>query len=243
MSFSIDTIKKLNPVKQVNISDNTFTRGINHLSNLEVSKKYLWNIRFLPNLTHIVPIDFIESFPVIDFDLEEANLDTLSREIFMSTYKVPLRSKERTLKLTFFDNSYNAVFDWFKDWINVDILNNGDFISCINDNHARVGLWSNGLPVYGSVEPTRKIIIEKLGNDQSSISTQVLTIFPEGDIVFNGSSESGLNVYTMNFVIVDDGMSTTKQGVSENLIATGVSNITDSILNIDSTNLPINGFL
>ena len=229
MGLSLDTIKKLNPVKSINGIDNignALKGGLTHLSSIEFSKKYLWRVRFWPYLSHIVPVDFVNDFPLVDFDLDEANLETYSREFFMSNYKIPLKSKEQMLKLTFYDNLDNALFEWFKDWINIDILNNGNFISCIDDSHARKGVWSNGTPAIGNVEPVRKIIVDKLYEDLTVQSTQIFTIFPEGDLVFNGSSESGANVYSINFVIIDDGKKTVG-GISQNIINTVGSNILD----------------
>ncbi len=255
MTYSLDSIKKISSITSVTDALNLLQGGVTLLSNMDFSKKYLWDIKFLDILSHKLPSDFLKSFPIVDFDLEDAKLDTFSREFFMSTYKVPLKTSERTLKLTFYDNVNNDLFHWFKDWINIDILNNGNFISCINDRHSRKGTWSNGKTVSGKVEPIRKITISKLANNLKPITTQTLVIFPEGELVYNGASESNVNIYTMNFVIVDDGSKTTDSsawqdtvkgalGISRNIFGTaGTTSAMDNILNIDSSKMDIGNFL
>lgn len=217
MKKSSFSLKSVNPIKQIdNIKSYTdpsiiFSRGIDYLRNIEFSKQWLWNIRVFPDPWAVItlPPQFIINFPAADFSFDEAKLGIFARDFYINNYRVPASAAERTFSLTFYDNNANDIFNWFKDWINIDILNNGNFISCLGDDHARTGsAFNNGLPVVGNVRPARKFVIEKLDNSQKVITTEIITVFPLEGITFKGTSESGVNVYSMDFVIIDDGAQT-----------------------------------
>jgi hypothetical protein len=256
MGFGLDTLKELNPIKQLNDVTSyanpatKLANDIKRLTSIDFSRTYLWRVRFLPidgtgsAVSHIMPPDFINGLPITEFDLEEAKVVSYNREFFMNTFKIPLKSSDRFLNMTFMDNVNHELYHWFKDWINIDILNGGQFISCVNDTHDRaVSTWSNGLPTYGKVSPTRKIFIERLAPDQTVAYSQTLTIYPEGTLIFRGASDSGTNVYSLSFVVIDDGEPKEFFSLSNPLFTSAASSSLDKVLNIATPKLDIGDFL
>jgi hypothetical protein len=88
--------------------------------------------------------------------------------------------------LTFFDDSNNTILNWLREWINTTILNNGQYVSVLED----------------SIKPVQ---ILKLNQQRDIIQTTSYYVFPEGQIVYNGDSDSSPQQYSVNFVITGRG--------------------------------------
>lgn len=184
--------------------------GIGQLRSVEYAKKYLWEVSFggkgpdsLPP-----PAPFAEFFPAIDVDMDEATLNPYQYDQYMSQYEVPHTSEARSITITFNDNDDNALFRWISDWINIDILNHGHFISALLDDHRVVSSRdpdSPGTDSFGDVRgvmPLRKMKLSLLSPGRSKVLTRSFLVFPKGKLVFNGSQQSAAQTYTITFVIV-----------------------------------------
>lgn len=187
--------------------------GIGQLRNVEYAKKYLWEVSFGGNGEHVLPppSPFTNFFPATDIDMDEATLDSYKYEQYMSTYEIPHKTSSRYLNLTFNDNEDNVIFKWLSDWINIDILNFGHFMSALLDDHMIVdpqdprNALRYGTDTFGEmrrVVPLRQVKISLLSSNRTKVLTRTFLVFPVGKLPFNGNQASQAQSYTMSFAIV-----------------------------------------
>lgn len=182
--------------------------GVDQLRSVEWGRKYLWAVKFL-DTTATLPDPFKEFFPASDVEFPVGSLDSFSFDLAQSAYKIPQRGQIKQMSITFFDNINGSLLKWFKDWIEIDILNFGQYVSCINDDHAifeyEGGRTADSFGVKRKVAPIRTIQVEQLKpNLEPTGLTYILKVYPEGEINFVGSSASEATTYTVNFVIVGE---------------------------------------
>ena len=178
--------------------------GMDRLRAVEWGRKYLWAIKFLErpvSIGSIPPEPFNDYFPASDIDLEIANVDSHPMSFGQKDYKIPIRSGTKQLSITFFDDTNSTLLKWMRDWIEKDILNDGNFVSCLYDSHEITDSFGK----RRSVAPYRTVEIVQLTPfmEETGIRYE-LEIYPEGNINFNGASQSEATTYTMNFVIVGE---------------------------------------
>jgi hypothetical protein len=207
--------------------------GIGQLRSVEYSKKYLWEVSFggRGNDALPPPAPFADFFPAIDVDMDEAILDSYNYEQYMSTYEIPYKTQAKGINITFNDNEDNAIFKWMSDWINVDILNHGHFISAILDDHMIVDKKNPnalGVDSFGNsraVKPLRKMSLSLLSSGRSKVLTRNFLVFPKGKLSFNGSQASAAQTYSMSFVVVsqlDDSINNDKAAFLDKLKAASI---------------------
>jgi hypothetical protein len=188
-------LQYLNIEKQLRDALGQNEYGINQLRNVEWGKKYLWSVRFMDEKP---PAPFNEFFPATDITIPEAILENYIIEFGQDSFKIPHKTNAKDLSITFFDDSKRTLLTWFKNWVEIDILNNGQYVSCLLDDHLRtVGL--------GRVKPVREIEVFLMDNSNEKIkeTKAVYKIIPEGTIEWSGSSASEIPMYTVNFSVVD----------------------------------------
>jgi hypothetical protein len=200
------TLKNLNP-KQILKDVVGLDNNVNDmLRSIEWDKKYQWRIKFVPwgnSIGNIalsalnIPPQFLSFFPVSDIDVDLATVTTHTQEYFMSNIKVPLGTQSRSIRMTFYDDVNATLRLWFENWMNVDILNCGLFTSCLYDSHKR----QKG---FGNVQPVRKIMVEKLNEEMTTLFFNFYDVFVEDSFSWNGSNDSAPQMYTVSFVIVKD---------------------------------------
>jgi len=177
-----------------------FLNTQDQLREIEWGKKYLWDIKF-----EDAPEPFDEFFPAADVDESKARLETFTLERYITNIQIPHRTAIRNIRLTFFDDQDNTLVDWLDDWINRKIFridsNSGFQISSV-----------------ASLEESVKLVqLLKFSSDRVSlIEGGIISywVFPEGELIFNGSSSSDAQTYTQNFIIV--GQSGQKASFVEN---------------------------
>jgi hypothetical protein len=181
--------------------------GIEKLRSVEWAKKHLWALKFIEGNDN-PPAPFDQFFPAIDVEVGEASLDSFSFDLGDNSFKIPQKSTVREMRITFIDDENLTIFNWIKNWIRIDLLNNGKYISAINDDHPRVS-------GQGNVKPVRQVQVTKLkssrfpsifppSNFNSRQIVNTYAVYPEGVLEFSGSSESGAQIYTVSFVIVEE---------------------------------------
>jgi len=160
-----------------------FLNSLEQLRNIEWGKKYLWDVKFegAPN-----PFDVF--FPAADVEETRARLEVFQFERYLDSLRIPLRRNNglRNLRLTFFDNQDNTLVNWLDDWINRLVFSNGQIVR----------------PVASI---TKTVTLLKLNAQKEQIEATTYRVFPEGEIVFNGSSSSDPQSYAVNFIIVGSG--------------------------------------
>ena len=183
--------------------------GIGNLRFTEWGKKYLWDVKFdIASRTVRDELGkFKDFFPASDVEVLTANIDSLPFDLHLSAFKIPQKSEIKDITLTFYDDEANTLFRWFSDWMNLDILNNGNFISALNDDH-RISEIEPGLTdSFGSdreVWPIRAMQIRRLDSMMKPISQNTYLVYPEGQLTYNGSSASEAVIYTLKFIILGE---------------------------------------
>lgn len=163
-----------------------FLNNIDEIRSIEWGKKHLWDVRFEAQEGELVE-PFNRWFPAIDIDDEVANLTSYQFEAFTRSYKLPQRTQSQSVRLTFTDTAAHDLFEFFNVWINETI-----FASEGTTHYVRT-----------LTESVRLLQIARLNAQREEIGglTRSLWVYPEGPLVFNGSSSSDPNNYTIELVI------------------------------------------
>lgn len=158
-----------------------FLNSIDNVRSVEWGRKYLWDVKF-----DGAPKPFDEWFPAVEIDEELATLQTHSVEGYLSSYDIPLRSGQHNLKVTLEDDEDNVLSQWFADWINKEILH------LDNPTGSHVSTLSSSVKLFHLI---------KLNSRRESIQASDYWVFPKGTIVWNGTSQSGSQQFSVNLVI------------------------------------------
>lgn len=179
------------------------SEGIDNLRGISWGKKYLWAVTFLEPKA---PTPFESFFPASDIEITDSLIESFVFEQGQSTFRAPQKTNARQVSITFYDDIDGTLFKWMSDWINLDILNNGKYVSCLLDDHKPEGDRLVNFQQGNRVWPVRKIQFCKLGNGLDPIkgTEQILTVYPEGELQLSGSSGSEACVFTVAFNIVGD---------------------------------------
>lgn len=151
--------------------------NIEQIRSVEWGKKYLWDVKFQG-----APTPFTDWFPAVDVDEGVASLNSYSFNSQMSTHKVPMGSSLKEVKLTFYDDESQTLINWIRDWINIEILNNGEFVSTLD-------------------KCVKLLQVTKLTSQRTILQTASYHVYPEIDLAFNGSSHSDAQLYTVPFIV------------------------------------------
>lgn len=171
--------------------------GITAVRSIEWDKKYLWIVDFVDMKP---PKPFNEMFPVSEISLPFAELETETVDLGITSMDFPLRTTPKEITVTFFDDETRTLLKWFSDWINLDILNYGQFVSGMKDDHLAVEDDSFG--ERRKVVPMRSIRLAMLDASREEVSAYTFWVFPKGRIEFNGAQASEAQSYTLTFSIV-----------------------------------------
>lgn len=160
-----------------------FLNNIEQIRQVEWGKKYLWDVKFDDPLRSL-PAPFDEWFPAQDVEDNVANLESYQFEGPISSFKVPRKSSVKDVKLTFIDDAAFTLFTFFEEWVNLVIFNDDLFVSTLS-------------------ESVKTLQIIKLNAQRQIVSgkTRTLLVYPEGPIIFNGSSTSDPQNYSIPLVI------------------------------------------
>lgn len=160
-----------------------FLNDINQIRQVQWGAKYLWDLKFVdPLKTLSSPWD--QWFPAQDVEDNTAMLETFTVEAAMSTYKVPIKSQQTDLKVTFVDDAANSLYNFFDYWINDTALKRGKHVATLSEVVKIVQIVR--------LTPERKIITNQVRS---------LWVFPEGPLTWNGGSTDDAMNYTVSFVI------------------------------------------
>lgn len=196
-----------------------YLNNVNQIRQVEWAKSYNWDIIFYDSAaspTERIAEPFDNWFPAIDLEENTANLETHTIEAFQDSYKIPLKSSPKELRVTFQDDHNHVLNKWLNDWVNIKILNKGKFISTLADSvklvqvvrtsvsklqdaagiagQAKANLSGFGLPAVSEKIPD-------IGRNKTTVYIASYWVFPEGNVTFAGNSESGNVSYSQTFVI------------------------------------------
>jgi len=163
-----------------------FLNNIEQLRAVDWGAKYLWDVQFSP----AAPSPFNTWFPAVDVEENVANLESLTIEAHIHTFKVPQRTSVKEIRLTFYDDSKNTLLTWLKDWM-------------AGEASGSSGIIANGGKYVRAVSSiTRQLQVIKLNRKREQVSTAVYQVYPETALTFAGSSASDVHMYTVPFVVV-----------------------------------------
>ena len=177
--------------------------GITAVREIEFDRKYLWLIDFEDaNL----PEPFDSLFPASSFDGVFSSIESDTFRFGQNELALPTRAGQHTtINVTFYDDINRTLYKWITDWINVDLLNRGNFVSGLKDSHQVVG--EDGQPSTDSfgkkraVKPLRLMKVSLLDGYRKSTDTKGYYVYPTGEIQFGGSHDSAPQEYTVTFVV------------------------------------------
>lgn len=178
--------------------------GITSIRNLEIDKNFLWAVDFVGGGDSLVPpAPFDVFFPASEVNLEIAKIESAEQELGQTSIKYPKRTSAKDFSVTFYDDEKRTLQRWFSDWINLDILNNGQWMSGLEDNHrliSGIDSFSN----FRRVQPTRHIRLALLDAWRNNVKIYEYRVVPDGSLNFSGSQASEATTYTVSFSIIED---------------------------------------
>jgi hypothetical protein len=155
----------------LNNTINSSLNNINQLRSIEWSKKYLWDVIFIPNTDKtLVPFD--RWLPAVSVDDTVATIKSHQIQGSLVDFSIPLNQESTSITISFIDDINMTLYQWFKHWINVGIFNSGSGVSYID-------------------KCLRTIQLQKLDNNLEPISTVVYLVYPISSIQYSGSSDTG----------------------------------------------------
>ena len=182
--------------------------SIDVIRSVDWDTNYLWTVDFFDAGP---PVPFASFFPASDVSLPMAILETDTINFGQTDIQIPLKSKSKELSITFYDDEKRTLLRYFKDWIELDILNGGYCVSGIKDNHKLTDVHrklKRTVAVTGDAEqrvkPMRGIELKLLDKSRKSVLTYRYKVFPTGQLDFSGTQASEAQTYTMTFVIVSE---------------------------------------
>lgn len=196
-----------------------FEVGIETIRRVDYAAQYLWTMDFISGPKPPAPFD--RFFPASDITLQTGISNLQRFEMAQSAFSVSRNSGPKSIDVTFYDDENRSMLTWMQDWINLDIYNNGHFVSGNADKHPLVD--SSGKPnsavkdSFGKtrvVAPTRQIRIVLLDRFKDEAIVYNLGILPEGEISISGSQASEASTFSVKFEVVEEYKSKKNDGVA-----------------------------
>lgn len=169
---------------------------IDQLRQFEPARSYLWDLSFsfIPfnnsqnsgyagkNLSSYIPTKVVAWIPADTLNRTISIIQSSDITTGQNNYRFPSGTTSKDITINFIDDYKNGIRDWIEAWMEYVILCNGNgvnFLSNIVDTLTIVDL----LPTH-EVNKTTK-----------------LNVYPDGPLQDTYTSDSGIKVYSQNFVV------------------------------------------
>lgn len=167
--------------------------NIDQLREVEWDQGYLWEIKFgestNPQHASKLTAPFNDWFPATTVTDERLSMSEYSPDLHQFRgFPFPDGSPQRTITVGYYDDMNNTLLKWVTKWVKEDILNNGKYLTCLQDC-------------------TKELYITKLNSQRIPIDIFNYLVIPTGQLEYNGSEHSESNVYQMRFHIVGESVS------------------------------------
>lgn len=174
-----------------------YLKNVNEMVSIEWSREHLWDIKFPdPNGA---PAPFNRWFPSSYVSVPMGAVKSKTFEGPLSEYSIPIKTEEKTMSITFFDDTNHTLLDWITYWMNSIFGRN--LVSSISAYF-----------VTSYVETldrtTKRVDISRLNSNKEEIIisgdspyVDSYLVYPEDVIGFKGGSEAKPNSYTVKFII------------------------------------------
>lgn len=187
--------------------------GITAIRSVEYDKNYLWAVDFVQANNSITPPQpFDAFFPASDVTLNLASVVSEQQNQNQTQFSFPKGGKALDLSVTFYDDQARTLQQWFKDWMVLDIQNNGEFMSGLGDSHAAVAVDS--FQERRRVYPVRQLRLALLDSYKNDAKIYDYMVYPDADLNLALSQGSQATQFTVNFIIVEDLTANRKAGVA-----------------------------
>lgn len=173
------------------------------------ARSYLWDIKFFnPNISNngVEPFPlspFDEWFPAVDVDEPFFDVNSQTFTFYNRPLNIPITQGGLKLNITFMDSENRVLTRWFKQWVEVFIFNNGEYVSTLS-------------------ECLRKIAIRKLNHERQITEETVYFIYPDQTFGDSLKSDNALSQFTLSFTVA--------AYTRNNDIKVPVSNLSTSLL-------------
>ena len=172
--------------------------GITAIREIEWDRKYLWLIEFIDA---DLPEPFNSMFPASAFSRNSGSIESDTFRFGQTELALPVRSgSTENISVTFYDDINRTLYRWMSDWINLDILNDGNFVSGLKDRHSTVRPDAFGNK--RAVQPVRTMKISLLDGYRKEFKAQFFDVYPTGDLEYSGAQVSEAHEYTITFNVV-----------------------------------------
>lgn len=201
--------------ESVNSTVNSFfgADSIDVIRSIDYDVKYLWAIDVKSGTP---PAPFNSFFPAQDVSVPMAISESETIEYAQTSVQVPMKSSGKEISITFYDDERRTLLYWLTDWINIDIQNGGNFMSGIEDRHKIPDGLVRSVPITGAdakkVLPVRDITLTLLSKYKKIDKIITYSVFPVGELPWDGDQSSEAQTYTVRFAIVKESTVTPKDG-------------------------------
>ena len=150
-------------------------------------------------------------FPITEFSDTEASVVNTMLEGTYRGYSIPFGTKELTMSITFIDDINATMFKWAREWMQVVALQSVETgRSYSNFQSLGNGVYTEDYEISSSEfeyvktmsEMTKRVFVSKLDNQMNVLTINNYLVIPEGELIFQGKSEDGLNTYKLNLIKV-----------------------------------------
>jgi hypothetical protein len=172
----------------VNLFPMAFLKNIAEITNIEWEQNHLWDVMFddSPAKEPKLPKEFKNWFPASEVRIPRLILESHTIDASISQIRLPKSTSSKVMSISFLDNIQHGIKEWLAEWVNSIILNNDLYLSLLSDI-------------------VKTVHVKELDRAKEEVNMRSYLVYPEGDLPFTGTSEAGVPVHSMNFVIVGGG--------------------------------------
>ena len=174
--------------------------GISTIRAVEFDKKYLWTVDFKDTSTDACnpPAPFDDFFPANDITIPMGSIESMIFDAPQMSFKTPQRANFTDITITFYDDEKKTLLLWLRDWMNLDLMNDGRFVSGLLDKH-RIVTGQDSFGKVRNVKPLRPMRVALLDAFKDEVQVWQYLVYPEGNIDWNGAQASDAQMYTITF--------------------------------------------
>ncbi|TMP46314.1 hypothetical protein CWB96_00335 [Pseudoalteromonas citrea] len=149
------------------------------IRSVDWAKDYLWDVRLIAK-DNTGPGQFTKWFPATRVRESLASISSYTFDAFTSSFSVPQSTSGTEIEISFYDDDQHTITHWLKDWINKEIFGEGHYVQTAN-------------------ESVRYLHVRLLNSQREMQKETVYLVVPDGNLDFEGTSESNSREYTMTF--------------------------------------------
>ena len=174
-------------------------RTIDQLREFEPGRTYLWDLNFnfkpfrsaynqsiTPGISSKIPTSSIIAWiPAESLSETAAIVNSADITVGQTGFRFPSGTTAKEVTINFIDDYKSLIFTWLKSWMDDVILCGGEGVNFLSE--------CVDILTINDLLPNKEII---------SNTTRKYYVYPDGPISNSYSSDSGIKVYSVNFVVV-----------------------------------------